>query len=154
MLLLGPLWPAYGEAIRRGDGAWVNKTLRYSIVYGCGMMIVFTLVMLLFGDPILRVWTHGRVPHVSRGLIVAVGINFTLWCWITAQSVPLNGAGVIGPQLAVLGTQGILNVALAIVLARRFGVDGVAWSMAIAALASGVWGYPRLIRKHLLNLPT
>src|SRR5207248_1138716 len=34
MVILGPLWPAYGEAASRGDVDWVVRTLKRSLFLG------------------------------------------------------------------------------------------------------------------------
>ena len=34
IIVLSPLWPAYGEAVARDDLPWVHRTLRRSVVIG------------------------------------------------------------------------------------------------------------------------
>jgi O-antigen/teichoic acid export membrane protein len=148
-LLLVPLWPAYGEAGRRGDVRWVRRTLRVSLVLGCGTMLLCGVVMFFFGDAILRLWTRGQPLLVSRHLILAATALFMVRAAVECQSVVLNAAGVLVPQMFLLGANAVLNLAAGIVLARKFGVIGVAWSFPLTALLTSRWGYPWLIRRHL-----
>jgi Na+-driven multidrug efflux pump len=63
--------------------------------------------------------------------------------------VPLNACGVVKPQIAILAGNGLLNIVLALVLAKPYGVLGVAWAFPISAAVTSLWGYPWLIRRHL-----
>ncbi len=65
------------------------------------------------------------------------------------QSVFLKSIGVIKPQVLFYGGHAVLNLVLSILLARPFGVEGVAWATSISGLVTGVWGYPWLVRRHL-----
>jgi O-antigen/teichoic acid export membrane protein len=150
-LLLGPLWPVHGEALRRGDITWVRRMLRLSILAGCGGIILCGVAMFFFGDKILAVWTRGQMLHVSRSLVVAMTALFVLWTWMASLSILLNSAGVLRPQMWFISLHALLNVVLAIALAKPFGVTGVAWSMTITGLVTSVWGYPWMLRKYVLN---
>jgi O-antigen/teichoic acid export membrane protein len=148
-LLLQPLWPAYGEAARRGDLAWVRRTLRLSLVLGCGTMLACGIGMFFVGGPVLRLWTRGQQVFVSRHLVLAVTALFVSRAATECQSVVLNSIGVMVPQMLLLGANAVLNIALGLVLAHKFGVVGVAWSFPITALFTSLWGYPWLIHRHL-----
>jgi O-antigen/teichoic acid export membrane protein len=148
-LLLQPLWPAYGEAARRGDLAWVRRTLRLSLVLGCGTMLACGIAMFFFGGPVLRLWTRGQQVFVSRHLILAVTALFVARTATECQSVVLNSVGVMVPQILLLGANAVLNIALAVALAHKYGVVGVAWSFPVTALFTSLWGYPWLVHRHL-----
>jgi O-antigen/teichoic acid export membrane protein len=148
-VLLGPRWPAYGEALRRGDVDWVRRALRRSLIAGVGGMTACGAAMFFFGDRIIDVWTRGEFVQVSRHLVVAMTALFVLWTWMGGLSILLNSAGVLRGQMWVMSLHAVLNVILAFPLARHFGVTGVAWSMTITGLLSSVWGYPWILRKHV-----
>jgi Na+-driven multidrug efflux pump len=48
----------------------------------------------------------------------------------------------------------VLNLALALMLARPFGVEGVAWATPISAMLTSVWGYPWLMKKLIYSKQT
>jgi Na+-driven multidrug efflux pump len=151
MMLLVPLWPASGEAVRRGDTAWLRRSLRYSMLIGVGMMAATGIVLLLFTGPVLRQLKGAQGLTISRGLIVAMTVTFILRAWVDCRSIILNSAGVLVPQIAFYGGHAVLNLLVAIVAMRRFGVEGVAWATAITALLTGAWGYPWMIKRFILS---
>jgi Na+-driven multidrug efflux pump len=65
--------------------------------------------------------------------------------------VALNSVAIYKPQIFFFGAHALLNLALALILARPFGVLGVAWATPIAALLTSAWGYPWLMRKYLYS---
>ena len=149
VLIQWPLWPAYGEAIRRGDVAWARRMIRLMLVATTLGTVAWGAALYFFGGPIVGFVSHGERVDVSRSLIVAVTAFFVVRSWAECQSVPLNAAGVIKPQIGILLANGVLNTALALALVGPFGVVGVAWAFPISALLTSVWGYPALIRRHL-----
>ncbi|MEA2707757.1 MAG: hypothetical protein QOF78_358 [Phycisphaerales bacterium] len=150
-LLLSPLWPAFGEALRRGDVEWVRRTLRWSILAGFGAIVACGVGMFFFADRILSVWTRGAVADVSRSLVIAMTALFAMWIWMSSLSIVLNSAGVLRAQMKFMALHAVLNVLLAFALAKPFGVTGVAWSMSITGLLTSAWGYPWMVRKHILQ---
>jgi O-antigen/teichoic acid export membrane protein len=148
-LLMAPLWPAHGEALRRGDVEWAKRALQLSVSLGCGAVVACGAVMYLFGDTILRVWTRGAFVQVSGPLVFAMTALFVVWVWMSSQSILLNSAGVLRAQMWLIGLHAVLSVIVAVVVARPFGVIGVAWSVSITGLFTSVWGYPWLLRRHI-----
>lgn len=152
MIVLAPLWPAHGEALRRGDLAWVRRMLRHSLLIGCGIMTAATVALFFFSGPILRIWTRGDSVEVSRTLVLAVGSMFILRAWVDCRSVVLNGANVLVPQMIVFGGHAFANFALGLTLARHgYGVEGVAWATVITSLLTSTWAYPWIMRRYLWN---
>lgn len=151
MLMITPLWPAHGEALRRGDFAWVRKALRNSLLIGCGSILAFGTVMFFAGPAIVRAWTGGKSADFSRELVVALTLMFTLRAWVDCRSIIVNSAGVLVPQLAFYGGHAVLNVVLAFLLAKRFGIEGVAWATVLSALVTSTWGYPWVLRRYIFS---
>ena len=147
MLVMAPLWPAHGEAFRRRDFKWIKRTVRLSSLLGCGSMIACGIVMYFWGDVLLRIWTRGQDVPVTRMLILGMTATFVVRAWVECRSIVLIGAGYLIPQMYFLAANAILNIALAIVLAKQFGVDGVAWSIPISTVLTSGWGYPLMISR-------
>jgi len=153
MILLTPLWAAHGEALRRGDWAWIHRGLRLSLIVGCGLCALCGFMLLLFGNFIFRVWMHGAVPAVPANLILAVTAMFVLRAWVDSRSVILNSANVLLPQVCFFIAHVAMNLIVAILLSKRFGVVGVAWATPLTALLTSVWGYPWLLRRLFATAP-
>jgi O-antigen/teichoic acid export membrane protein len=153
-LVIAPLWPAYGEAIRRGDLPWVRWALVRSLFVGCVGLLLTGVALYFFGDRILRLWTRGPEVQVSKGLVIGLTATFVLWAWMGCQSIVLNAAGVLRPQMLFIGGHAVLNFVVAVVLARSYGPAGVAWAIFLTGLVTSAWGYPWMIRKYVFHNPT
>ncbi len=121
---IAPLWPAYGEALARGDIAWVRKAFWGSL----GLTLVLTLPLctaLAFAGPwILRV-AAGRSLRAPLTLMIVLGAWGIVSALSTAVATMLNGTGVVRPQTLVVVFASVCNLGLSIVLTRRLGVVGV-----------------------------
>jgi O-antigen/teichoic acid export membrane protein len=152
-LVIAPLWPAYGEAIRRGDLPWVRWALVRSLLVGCAGLLLTGVALYFFGDRILRLWTRGQEVQVSGPLVVGLTATFVLWAWMGCQSIVLNAAGVLRPQMLFIGGHAALNFVVAVVLAKAYGPAGVAWAIFLTGLVTSAWGYPWMIRKYVFHKP-
>ena len=148
LIFLQPLWPAYGESMRRGDFAWVNRTVRMSLFVLCGCLTVWGMIILLFGKFIFRHWLHKDIDY-SNSLVLAMTATFVLRAWVDCRSTVLNSANVLWPQLRLLGTHAVLNLFVGWFLGKHlhYGVEGIAWSTPITALMTTTWGYPLLLAR-------
>ena len=130
-LFLAPLWPAYGEALAKGDRAWVANTLKRSLWLGTSFSLIGAAILLLFGKNILVLWT-GSDLNVSYSLL----FGFALWVIMStcgsAISMLMNAAFIMRFQVIVAVAMALCAIAAKIVLARRFGVTGVIWGTVIA----------------------
>jgi len=129
-----PLWPAYGEAIARGDVQWVRRTLVRSTV----RMTLFALgvgaVLVAFGQPILHLWAG---PLVTPPLSLLAG--FAVWTVLasagSAVAAFLNGAGRLRFQVVTAIAMGVAALTLKILLARSVGLPGIIWGTVAAYTA-------------------
>lgn len=154
MMYLTPLWPAAGEAIRRGDVAWVAGRIRNAAVAGVAMMAGLggcLLFALGWGEALLRRLTHGADVPITAGLVVATTAMFACRAWVDAYSTALNAAGILRPQIKFYVVHALLNLALSLAVVGRFGAEGVAWTTAATAIVTSVWGYPLLFRREILD---
>jgi len=130
-LLLGPLWPAYGEAVARGDHQWVGLTLRRSLLYAVLVSGAAAAVFVIFGHAIVWLWV-GRDINPSVMLLIGFGV----WTLISsaghAIAMFLNGAGVLRFQIMIALSMAVAAVFLKILLATHMGVTGVIWGTDVA----------------------
>jgi O-antigen/teichoic acid export membrane protein len=132
-LVLAPLWPAYSEAIARGDRAWVLRTFRRTLVVATLVGIVAAAILAIAARPLIHAWV-GNAVKPSVLLIAAL----TAWLVVTAVTGPismfLNGANVLGPQVIGAVVMMAANLGLSIVLAQQVGVSGVVWGTVAAQI--------------------
>jgi Na+-driven multidrug efflux pump len=93
----------------------------------------------------------GAQTKLSASLILAFTATFVIRAWVDARSTILNASNVLRPQIFFYMGHALLNFVIAIVVVRRFGVEGVAWTTAITGLLTAAWGYPYLIRRYITS---
>jgi len=91
-MLLAPLWPAYAEARSRGEGGWLKKKYRHSVILSGAFIALPQLLFAFWGQPAIRFWSHDAV---SLAWTTAAALGF--WSAISSLSQPpaflLNGFG-------------------------------------------------------------
>ena len=137
-MVLLPLWPAYSEAIARGDTRWVRRTLRLSVITSLVMTGSSSLVLVLIGAPIIHAWVGDNVT-VTLPLLLGMGVWAVLNNAFTAIAMLLNGASVIRFQVFTSIAMAIVSPLASIALGSRFGVAGIIWGTVLAhVICSGL----------------
>jgi O-antigen/teichoic acid export membrane protein len=133
-MLAAPLWPAYGEAISRGDIPWVRRTLRRSLGLVFGLAAVASTAMLLVAHRLLAWWIG---PRISPPFVLLLGL--ALWtvveCCGNTIAMFLNGAGIVRFQIVVASIFGVTCLALKVYLTGRYGIVAVPWATLITYLS-------------------
>ncbi|TFG58883.1 MAG: hypothetical protein E4H29_05250, partial [Deltaproteobacteria bacterium] len=132
-MVLIPLWPAYGEAITRGDTAWVRATLRRSIGVSALFSVAASLPLVLFGGGIIRWWV-GPSLEPEPAMLLGMGLWTVLSCTWGAAVMFLNGAGAIRVQTQWTFVMAVAAVAAKIFFAKEWGLPGIIWGTLLAQL--------------------
>jgi O-antigen/teichoic acid export membrane protein len=146
-----PLWPAYGEAITRGDVPWVRRTLVRStagvalFAFGCGVVLV------TFGRPILHLWA-GPLVTPPLSLLAGFGVFTVLASAGSAVAAFLNGIGRLRFQVVVAIVMGVAALTLKIALARSVGLSGIIWGTVVAYTVCAAIPIARYIPRLMAGL--
>lgn len=145
-----PLWPAYADALARGDLPWVLRILRRSLIATTAVALVGATVLALAGGRMVDLWSRGRVhPHAS--LLIGLGLWLILGTAGNALAMFLNAAHIVRMQVVCATLMAVANILLSIALARRIGVSGLIWGTVISYSALVVVPYsilvPRLVKR-------
>jgi O-antigen/teichoic acid export membrane protein len=128
-----PLWPAYGEALARGDTTWVRRAFQGSLWLTLGITVPVSIVLALAGPDIIRV-AVSRSFHASTSLYVLLAV----WAVVNSVSMVtatlLSGTGVLKTLTIAAVIASAANLAFSIVLTRKFGVVGVCAGSIISQL--------------------
>ena len=130
-LALTPLWPAYGEAIARGDVAWVRRTLSRSLRFSVLATVPASLVLVVLGSKIIHIWVGEEIAP-SYALILGFGVWMVMVTVGNAVAMFLNGANIVRFQVVTALCMAMTNLALSIALSRTMGVAGVIWGTVVA----------------------
>ncbi|NND75969.1 MAG: hypothetical protein HKN44_13280 [Ilumatobacter sp.] len=127
---LYPLWPAYREALARGDWAWFTRAATRSFRWSTAAGVVLSAVLAVIATPVIHVWAGGDVTP-TRSLLIALGAHSALMTVATAQAVFFYATDTLGFFAAVLVVMVVVNLGSSIVLTRSIGVPGPAWGSVI-----------------------
>jgi len=148
---LTPVWPAYGEAVTRGDIAWVKRTFWTSLGLTLIVAIPVCTILATAGPWILRV-AVGKTLRAPVQLLWALG----LWGIISAASIPmsmlLNGISILKVQAIIAAIASVSNLTLSIILTRHLGVIGVCFGSIVTQLLIVFPAYAVVIRRCLRDL--
>jgi O-antigen/teichoic acid export membrane protein len=88
-----PLWPAYAEALTRGDREWIRSRFSRSIQVILASMTVFAAGMLVFGRTFIGVWA-GPSAVPTPLLVVSLVAMMFVWAIDLCVAMLANGLGL------------------------------------------------------------
>lgn len=155
-MALTPLWAAYGEALARGDIAWIRHAFRRSLtilaVGGIGLS-----ALLLWGlEPLMKIWLRGKLP-ADAWMAAALLLWLSVELIGKAVSVFLHGIGMVLQQVWIAAVFLPICLAAKIWGGLHFGAVGVVFGTTLAFVLVHAWPYWRLVRqwhhRHPLQPP-
>lgn len=126
-VFLMPLWPAYGDAIARGDRPWVAATLLRSLLLSAVVCGALGALLAFTGPSLLSVWVKGTV-QIDRGLLLALAAWTLASALGSALSMLLNAAGVVGFQVGTAVAMTVAVLVARIAGANATGPAGMVWA--------------------------
>lgn len=148
---ISPLWPAYGEAIARGDVAWVRRAFLGSLWVALAISVPLSTLLVAVGPWILRV-AVGKSLHAPLSLLIVLAAWGVASAISVVTSMLLNGAGVLKAQTIIAVVASLSNLALSVFLTRRFGVIGVCSGSLITQVLIAFPAFSILIRNLFRDL--
>jgi len=149
-LLAGPLWPAYGEALARGDIPWVKRTLVRSLVTTFFIAGIPSLFFVIMGPWIIHLWVGSGIT-VPFLLLIGLGIWTTMSAVGNALSIFFNGANMLRFQVICWLLMAVSALGAKIYLAQTIGLPGIVWGTTTAFFFCCVLPYaiytPRLLSR-------
>jgi O-antigen/teichoic acid export membrane protein len=151
MAVVSPyLWPAYVEALARGETGWVVRTVRTSVYASTLLALLLAVPLVVVGQPLIGRWA-GEAAIPSLAVLVWMGAWSVILSVATAVACFLNAAGRVGVQAAYGMTGSLLNIGVTIWWAHRFGTSGViaatVVSYAVAVLGPSLYMTRRTLRE-------
>jgi O-antigen/teichoic acid export membrane protein len=149
---LAPLWPAYAEALARGDHIWIRRTLSRSLLLATGVSVGLSAFLVVFGNRIITLWV-GPGMRASPILLAGLGIWGVLMPVGSTVAVFLNGLAVVRFQVLTSILAAFINIATSIYLTRHIGISGVVYgsilSYSIIVLVPCYWYVRRYLKSGL-----
>jgi len=148
VMMVNPLWPAYGEAQARGDVAWIRRTLTLSTLFAVIFTAFAGLVAVALGPFVIRHWSRHAVDP-ALGVLIALAVWTTLSAWGHSVAALLNGTGKILGQAIVSVLFAVTAFSLKWLFVEKWGVSGVVWATTISYAVIVVVPISILIRRTL-----
>jgi O-antigen/teichoic acid export membrane protein len=139
-IVLTPLWPAYGDAVARGDFEWAKRTLRRSLILSICSASMLAIMLLFAGETLIHWWIGSSVA-VPFALIAGLAVWKIMEAAGNAVAMFLNGANQLGVQVACALVTTIASIVLKVWLTRSIGIAGIPLGM---ILSYGVFALPFL----------
>lgn len=136
-IILTPFWAAYTDAYAKSDFDWmrmsVKKTRKIWLLLSAGAFL-----LLIVSPFAYKVWLHGKV-EVPTSISIAMFLYAIGFNWMQVNCFFLNGIGKIRIQLYLYIFSVIVNIPLAIFLAKFFGIAGVTLSNVVIFVIMGIF---------------
>jgi O-antigen/teichoic acid export membrane protein len=144
------LWPAYGEALARGDIDWIKKTYWRSLRFTAVCAVSCAVILLIVATPIIHTWV-GRSITPTILLLVGLTIGSIVNSLIGPVSAFMNGTRVLVFQVVTWSVMAGTNLGISIFLTKRIGLSGVIYgsivSQILFILIPAFWYIPRFINR-------
>jgi O-antigen/teichoic acid export membrane protein len=145
---LAAQWPAYGEALGRGDFGWISRHLRRSILLYAAFAALACGLLGVFCNPILKIWVGDiAAPPLLVGSMVALGITAAV---ANVLAFFLMSVGLSRRLLIAQGVLAVVTLPSELVLIPRIGTPGAAIAATFGYLLAYVLPYV-FLRDRLLS---
>jgi O-antigen/teichoic acid export membrane protein len=146
--------PGLAQLVGQRDLSGLMRTYRHLFALSSGGAIVAGLTLAAMNACFLSRWV-GSQYYGGLSLDMALALNLVVHLWVLPNRALLWASlDVRAPVISRL-IEGALNLILSVLLARHFGLFGVAIATALAGLLTTCWYLPlltaRLLRRNYLR---
>jgi O-antigen/teichoic acid export membrane protein len=145
-------WPAYGEALTRGDTDWIRHTFFRTLRVCMAVTIPFAAILLGWGDHIIRLWAGPEVVP-SIDLLAGMAAWSLLLVIGSVVSALLNGLHVVRFQAVCAMLMAVGNILLSIYLVGKIGITGAIYGTLAAYTLFALLPYMYYVPRYLNRLP-
>jgi len=146
--MAGVFTPILSHADAVGDKTLLTRTTFTGNYYASLLAFPITVVLLFFGKLMIALWV-GPQYALSYSVLAIIVIPMAAYVSQSGSTRMLYGRGLHKSLAKLLFLEGAANLVLSILLARRFGILGVAWGTAIPLLATSLVALPWLSCRSL-----
>ncbi|WP_431896135.1 lipopolysaccharide biosynthesis protein [Micromonospora haikouensis] len=147
-----PLWAANGEALARGDVAWVRRAVRRMTIVSTLSILVPGAALVAFGDRFFAAWLPVALGD-DRWLLVGLALWWLLLSAFSPLMMVQNAAGVVRPQLVGLVVYLVVSVLGKWYGAESYGLTAIPFvgvlCYALTVLPAGLYGYRRALARYV-----
>lgn len=135
-IVISPFWSSFTDAYARGDLLWIKNMM--TKIQKIWIVFVGAAIVLFFLAPFAyKVWLNNPSIIISHSLNFSMMLYVIAFSWQTIHVTLLNGIGKIRLQLYLVILSALINVPLAILLSKFFGVAGITLANTLVFLVMG-----------------
>ena len=149
----GAFVPTFREAAERGEHAWMRRGFARMLGARMAMAAGFALVLLLGGNPLLRLWLGEAAVQFAFPVWGWLALLLVAAPWATAFSDLLTIMDRVWAQVGLVLANGVATALLTFLVAPRYGVAGALASMVAVTVLISSWLLPWLARPLLTARP-
>ncbi|TDX62139.1 O-antigen/teichoic acid export membrane protein [Methylosinus sp. sav-2] len=133
-LAIAPLWPAFGEALSRGDKRWLILTFKRSLLFTFVASVAGSTIFVFGGRSIIEFWSGGAVLP-SIGFLLGLAVWKFSEAFENPLTVFLSSAGKIQPILQIGAVVVGVTIFLKISAISTFGFWIIPWISGVIRIA-------------------
>lgn len=130
-------FPATTQAWTRGERERARWFYARALRWGAMVVLPASAGLMAIAEPLLGAWLGVRIPQVTLALQL-VTLGWTANALAAPSAVTLQAIGKPGHTFRAVLVNGLVNALLSLVLARPFGLLGVAMANLASSLASSL----------------
>jgi len=138
-IIVTPFWSAFTDAYAKNDFAWIRKSVKW-IRTTCLAFSLAAVVLWQLAPWIYKAWV-GDAITIAPSLTFSMMLYTIVFMWQTGHVFLLNGIGKIKLQLLLVVLSALLNIPLAVVLGKMFGVAGITIASTTLFVVMGIIFY-------------
>lgn len=133
LALSAPMWAANGEALARGDYAWVRRRTKTISVLSGGISLFASAMVILLSKPVLGWLKEGmEIPVLTLAGMCLLQVFTSI---ISPYFMVLNAGRVVKKQIFIFSVYTVVSLGLKITLAPVYGSAAIAWTGAVCYIA-------------------
>lgn len=129
---LSPLWPAYGEAYHSRDKQWLTAIYKRTSKMVAVLSISFFIFIVIFGIPLIELWTNGHVIPPFK-LLLACSVWMVTMNFNVCSTMLLNGSNHFKGQAIYRSILTAIACCVAFIYSLKLGADGIVWTFIVCS---------------------
>jgi len=123
IIIITPYWSAFTDAFAKKDISWIRASLK-KLRLLCLAFSVGAIVLFFISPFAYKAWI-GDTVIVPVSLSLTMAIYVIIYMWQTIHVYLLNGIGKIRLQVILFSIGSVINIPLAFLLGKKFGIPGI-----------------------------
>ena len=147
-----PLWPAFADAASRGDAHWLRTHLGRGTVVLTLLAVLGSALIVICGSRFIHIWLGGAMD-LPQTIFWAMAAAIIVPALGRIPELLLNALGVVWFQVWVGLLNAALTLGLKLILAPRYGINGILLAGAISYGLTILPFYQNWMRRWLSRQP-